>query len=41
MRDEHKKYWIMARKLYRLLIVLCALALIAAVIFAYSREYGH
>jgi hypothetical protein len=38
MPDKHKNYWIMARKLYRLLIVLCTLALMAAIIYAYFRE---
>ncbi|MEJ2583966.1 MAG: hypothetical protein P8Z38_02635 [Robiginitalea sp.] len=35
MADKHKTYRKIARKLYRFLIVLCTLVLIAAVIYAY------
>jgi hypothetical protein len=38
MPDKHKKYRVIARKLYRFLIVICTLALIAAVLYAYFME---
>ena len=38
MSDAHKKYRSIAHKLYRFLIVVCTLALIAAVLYVYFVE---
>ena len=38
MANRHKNYRKTARRLYRILIVLCTLALIAAVVYAYFES---
>lgn len=38
MGNEHKKYRKAALRLYRFLILVCTVALIAAVIYAYFRQ---
>ncbi|HSR61130.1 MAG TPA: hypothetical protein VLL47_10260 [Robiginitalea sp.] len=38
MKQAHRKYRKAARRAYRILIVLCCLALIAAVLVWYARQ---